>query len=171
LEYRFIAKRLRALDLAQAELLACCMWSDVRPVQGVAGLVDYRMAGRLSGLSRESFALGVLGEVVCMPGKPKLPFDKVLVFGLGPKAEFTESVYERAVRHISETLERLRVARAVVELPGRADESLPPERAATLLVSSVPGDVHDAWWLAEDAAAQKKMADRLQHERRGVRRA
>ena len=171
MDFRFVAPDLRELDVANAELLACCIWSDVRPVRGTAGLIDFRLAGRLSRLSRERFLLGASGEVLLVPGRPKLPFDKVLVFGLGTRASFSEGAYNGAVNHIARALEGLAVLRAVVELPGRADGALTPERAAELLVPAIASDAHDAWWLVESAEAQRRMGARLEQDRRNVRRA
>ena len=170
MDFRFVAPDLRELGLASAELLACCIWSDVRPVRGCAGLLDFRLAGRLSALSRERFLGGAKGELVFVPGRPKLPFEKVLVFGLGPRAEFTEALYATAVKHISHALEQLHVSRAVVELPGRADGSIAPERAAELLVSSIASEAHDAWWLVEADDGQRRMGARLETDRRNTRR-
>jgi hypothetical protein len=170
-DFRFIAPDLRQLDLASAELLACCIWSDVRPVRGLAGLLDFRLVGKLSRLSRESFLEGARGELVLVPGRPRFPFEKVLVFGLGPRAEFSDAVYETSVKHMSRALEELHVVRAVVELPGRADGALTPERAAELLVPAIASDAHDAWWLVEESDAQRRMEPKLKRDRRNVRRA
>jgi leucyl aminopeptidase len=169
-DFRFVPPDLRDLDLATAELLACCMWSDVRPVRGTAGLLDFRLAGRLSGLSRDRFLGGGRGEVLCLPGRPRLPFEKVLVFGLGERASFSDLAYEEAVKHIARTLEGLQVARAVVELPGRADGAVSAERAAELLLPVIGSEVHDTWWLVEGPEAQRAMDPRLQRDRRGLRR-
>jgi len=169
-EFRFIPPSLRELDTATAELLACAVWSDIRPMSGLAGLLDFRLAGRLSGLSREHFVAGSLGEVLFVQGRPRLPFEKVLVFGLGPAPEFTESTFSSVVRHMSRALEDLHVVRAVVELPGRADGRIAPERAAELLVPSIGSDAHDAWWLVEDAASQRRMSPKLLEDRRRQRR-
>jgi len=170
-DFRFIAPDLRELDLASPELLACCVWSDVRPVRGTAGLIDFRLAGRLSSLSRERFLEGASGEVLVVPGKPKLPFDKVLVFGLGPRQSFSDLGFADAVKRIGRALEGLHVVRAVVELPGRADGALTAERAAELLVPAIASDAHDAWWLIEDPDAQRRMGAKLEQDRRNVRRA
>jgi hypothetical protein len=170
-DFRFIAPDLRHLDLATAELLACCVWSDVRPVQGLAGLLDFRLAGKLSRLARDSFLGGARGEIVLVPGRPRFPFEKVLVFGLGGRADFTDAVYEASVKHISRALEELSVVRAIVELPGRADGALTPERAAELLLPAIGSDAHDTWWLVENADAQRAMEPKLHRDRRNVRRA
>ena len=170
MDFRFIAPSLRDLDTATAELLACCIWSDVRPVRGLAGLLDFRLAGKLSGLSREKFLDGAMGEALLLPGRPRLPFEKVLVFGLGARSGFGEGTFRQAVQHISQALEGLHVLRAVVELPGRCDGSISPERAAELLVPSIASDAHDAWWLVEEVEAQRRMAPKLFEDRRRLRR-
>jgi hypothetical protein len=170
-DFRFLAPDLRELDLATAELVACCVWSDVRPVRGVAGLLDFRLAGKLSNLSRERYLGGARGEVLFVPGRPKLPFERVLVFGLGPRASFNDAVFTESVKQISSALEALHVVRAVVELPGRADGTITADHAAELLVSAIASDAHDAWWLVEDADSQKRMGSKLQHDRRSLRRA
>jgi hypothetical protein len=169
-DFRFVAPSLRELDLATAELLACCIWSDVRPMQGLAGILDFRLAGKLSGLARDRFLGGAEGEVVLVPGKPSLPFEKVLVFGLGKASSFTDRTFQEIVGQVSRALERLHVVRAVIELPGRADGSITPERAAELLVPSVSSDAHDAWWLVEDLEGQRRMAPKLVEDRRRIRR-
>ncbi len=104
-----------------------------------------------------------------VPGRPKLPFEKVMVFGLGPRPGFSDLVCTDTVKQMSRALERLHVVRAVVELPGRADGAVTAERAAELLVPLVADGAHDAWWLVEDADAQRRMAAKLLHERRAPR--
>src|SRR5262249_732244 len=74
----FVAPDLRRLEAAtQAELVACAIWEDERPMTGLAGLLDWRLAGRLSRLARDGFLAGTLGEVLFVPGRPRLPFEKV----------------------------------------------------------------------------------------------
>ena len=170
MDFTFVAPDLRALDLAEAELLACCIWSDVRPVRGSAGLLDFRLAGKLSFLSRQDFLGGARGELLVLQGRPRLPFEKVLVFGLGRKADFSEAVFVAEVKHISSALEGLRVAHAVVELPGRPDGMIAPERAAELLVASITSEAHDSWALVEDAEGQKRLGAKLEADRRHTRR-
>jgi hypothetical protein len=172
MELKFVTPDLRSLDETSAELLACTLWSDERPMRGVAGLLDWRLAGRLSALAKAGFLVGGLGEALLVPGKPQLAFDKVLVLGLGARSEFGEHAFRRAVERLLRALEGLHVRRAVVELPGRAEGAIEPERATELVLECV-GDSpdHDAWWLVEDTAAQKRMQQRAQDERRRARRA
>src|SRR5580692_8427937 len=117
MEVRLLPPDLRRLDDSAAELCACTVWSDERPARGFAGLLDWRLAGRLSALLASGFFRGDEGETLLVPGKPHLPYEKVLVAGLGPRAAFDLEAYGRAVDRLAATLAGLRVRRAVVELP------------------------------------------------------
>jgi hypothetical protein len=171
MELRFLDPNLPSLDQSGVELLACSIWRDTRPLRGVAGLLDWRLAGGLSRLARKGFLEGELGEVLFVPGRPRLSFEKVLVFGLGARSGFGEGTFRQCLSHLVRTLDGLRVRRAVVELPGRADGLVEAERARELLLDCV-GDAeeNDVWWLVETPDAQRRMAERAQDDRRRTRR-
>ena len=50
MDLRFVSRDLRRLDLAATEVLLAPLAEDDRPPHGVAGLVDWRLAGRVSQL-------------------------------------------------------------------------------------------------------------------------
>src|SRR5258708_1708905 len=127
MEVRFLPAFPRRLDDANVELCACSIWIDERPMKGFAALLDWRMGGRLSALLKSGFVKGELGEAVIVPGKPHVSFEKVLLVGLGPRTAFNDSTFRTAIIHLARTLHRVRVRRAVVELPGRASEAMDPE--------------------------------------------
>jgi Cytosol aminopeptidase family, N-terminal domain len=167
MELRFVAPDLRRLDGVQAEVVACGIWEDERPLTGLGGLLDWRLGGKLSQLARGGFLSGALGEVLFVPGRPRLPFDKVLLFGLGPRLGFGDDPFREAVRRLVDTLSGLQVRRAIVELPGRGDDAVTAERACELAIEHVaPREDHDAWILVEPTEAQKRVAQRAQDERR-----
>jgi hypothetical protein len=169
-ELRFVAPDLHALDDSNVEVVACAIWRDERPMRGLAGLLDWRLAGRVSRLLRERFMKGELGEVLCLPGRPRLVFDKVVVIGAGERGAFDEAAFRTATGALLRTLEGLKVERAVVELPGRAGDRVAPERAAELLFEAArDSDAHDTWFLVEGPDAQAKIASRAGEERRRVR--
>lgn len=172
MELRFTTPELRQLDLAGTEVLVASLASDERPPGGVTGLVDWRLAGRISSLIVSGFATGAVGEVLLLPGKPKLPFDKVVLFGIGPCAEFSERVFRGVVEKILRTLEGLRARTAVVQLPGRHFGGISPDRAADILLESAGGrPEHDVWTLAEPQDAQRVITQHMIQERRRVRQA
>jgi hypothetical protein len=167
LDIRFLAPDVRRLDEAPVEVAACTIWRDERPVRGFAGVLDWRLGGRLSALLMSGFVRGDVGEALLVPGKPHVPFEKVLVLGLGDRAAFDEDAFRQGVSHIARTLEGLRVRRAVVELPGRGVGGIDPERAITLALECLgPAPEHDAWWLVEDAPAQKLVEQRVRSSQR-----
>ena len=161
-ELRFVAPDLRAIDEAPAEVVACSAWEDERPLRGVAGLLDWRMAGRLSMLAKSGFLTGKAGEVVLVPGRPKLPFEKVLVFGLGPRAAFDDEVVRSTLVRLKATLDGLNVKRALVELPGRASDELPIARATELVAEVAPEVLEEqSWTLVDTDEAEASMMERL----------
>jgi hypothetical protein len=162
----FVEPDLRAIDTTSAEVIACAMFEDERPMRGLAGLLDWRLAGRLSALAKSEFMTGAEDEVVLVPGRPRLPFEKVLVLGLGARSSFGDGVVRRALARLVSTLEGLKVKRALVELPGRATGVLEPERAADLLLECAEGALeHEMWTLVDDASAEKTMAQKLVRRR------
>ena len=170
MDLRFITPQLRRLDQAGTEVLAACLVQGERPPHGVAGLADWRLGGRISRLVRDKYATGEVGEVVLVPGKPKLPFDKVLLFGMGTEGAFSERVFRTVVEKMLRTLEGLRARTAVVELPGRHLDAIEPHRAADILLGSVGAkQEHDVWTLVEPAAAQRVITQHMIQERRRVR--
>jgi hypothetical protein len=169
-ELQFLSNDLKGLDDAGVELVACGVWRDRRPFTGLAGLLDWRLAGRISKLAREGFLLGEVGETVFFPGRPRTSFDKVLVLGLGMREAFEASTFSVVLEKLLAALEGLHVRRAVVELPGRADGAVDADTAAQVVLDRV-GDtpLHDAWWLVEDAEGERRIARRAREERRRAR--
>jgi hypothetical protein len=106
-----------------------------------------------------------------MQGKPRLPFDKVLLVGLGARESFDDGACRKAIDALLRTLEGLSVKRAIVELPGRAGDRIAPERAAEIVLEATrDSEAHDAWYLVESAGAQAKIVVRGHDERRRDRR-
>jgi hypothetical protein len=168
MEMRFVPRDTRRMEDAAAEVCACTIWSDERPVRGFAGQLDWRMGGRLSAMLKSGFMRGERGELLLVPGRPHVPFEKVVVLGLGPRTGFGDGAFRDALAHIARTLEGMRVRRAVVELPGRGADAIDPEHAMELALEAAGASPeHDAWWLVEDGPAQKRM-EPLLRGRRGL---
>lgn len=167
MELRFVSPTLADLDRVGMEVLAAALFADERPPRGVAGLLDWRCAGRLSRLIQTGFVSGELGEVLMLPGKPSMPFDKVILFGAGSSDELDHGVFGGLVERLLGTLEGLRARTAVVQLPGRHSGAISPESAVEILLQAAAGKTqHDVWTLVESAAGQKAMTDHLLEKRR-----
>jgi hypothetical protein len=170
MELAFMAPDARRLDEANVELCVCSVWSDLRPLTGLAGLLDWRLGGRLSALAKSGFLTGSAGEALLLPGKPHVPFEKVLVAGLGARSDFDAGVFRAAVARIAKTLERLRVRRCVIELPGRGSDAIEADRAMELTLEDLGASpAHDAWWVIDGTAAQKKMESVVEDAQRRAR--
>jgi len=170
MEFAFVTPDLRRIDDLSGEALACCVFEDEWPMLGLAGLVDWRLAGRLSALAKDGFLTGKAGEVMLLPVRPWLPFEKLLVLGLGPHAAFDEGAARTATERLARTLEGLQVKRPVVELPGRADGSLAPKRAAELAIAATAEvEPRDGWCLVEDADGEKAITRREEGARSRAR--
>jgi hypothetical protein len=167
MELRFVSPELAELDRVGMEVLLAAVFVDERPVRGLAGLLDWRSAGRVSRHLVDGFMSGELGEVVMTPAKPGLPFDKVLLFGAGYSAQLDEQVFGALIERMLETLVGLRARAAVAELPGRHLGAIAPERAVDILLD-LSGDrpEHDVWTLVEPPSAQKLITEHLLKKRR-----
>lgn len=176
MEIRFVTPDLRALDGLRCEALALPIFQDERPLRGAAGLADWRLCGRISRLLLRGRVRGTRGERVLLPARPRLPFEKLFLFGLGERAAFDESVFATAMHEVLETLADARARTACVALPGRTLELLTPERALELFLGVVaelgPTDAsrsHDELVLIEHHDAQRAMSTVLEHARRRQR--
>jgi hypothetical protein len=69
------------------------------------------------------------------------------------------------------TFENLQSRGGVVELPGRADELIPAEQAADLLLAAAGRErEHNLWVLVENSDAKQRIVQHMIEERRRVRR-
>ncbi len=136
------------VDLA---VLPC--FEDERPLQGLAGLVDWRMGGQLSTLLRDGFFVGASTDVVLMPGRRTLPMQRLVLVGLGPSAEFDQAAAEATGERLVELVERLGPRDVLVAMPGRVPERATVEavfRGLTRALTRASGEPDDA--LAQPAA-------------------
>lgn len=171
MELRFVPPDLRSLDEIGTEIIACGFFADERPPHGTLGLIDWRLAGWLSRLMKGGQLSGVRGEVAMFPLRPKLPFDKAILFGLGERESFDEVAYRAAVASMLSTLEGLCARAAVVELPGRHVGALTAEHAADILLEMArERPFHDIWTLVELPDDEKRIVTHMIEQRRRVRR-
>jgi len=97
-------------DGARAVALGLPFFEDERPLRGAAGLCDWRLGGRLSRLLGATGATrlrGAFGEQLLMPSGRRLPWERLVLFGLGPAAGFDEARARAAARELLRTLRAL----------------------------------------------------------------
>ncbi len=108
----------------QVDLAVLPYFEDERPLQGLAGMVDWRMGGRISALVREDFCSGRGGEAVLLPGGSTLPMERIVLLGLGPSESFDRAAAVTAGGKLVDLVEGLDPREVLVAMPGR-----PPDRA------------------------------------------
>lgn len=126
-------------DRIRVDLGLIPVFADERPLQGLAGLMDWRRSGRLSGLVRSGFCTGAAGERVLMPGCAGLPVERLVLVGLGPRSEFDAEAARRVAGDLVATATGLSAERVLVALPSHAER-----RPAELLFAALTEAIEQA---------------------------
>ncbi len=170
MDVRFVPLDLARVDALRYEAVALPFFEDERPLRGAAGLCDWRLYGRLSRLLLRGRVTGALGEVTLVPARPRLPFDKLLLFGSGPRETFDAAVFASVSARIYDVVEGLRLRNLVLSLPGRNHDRVAPGDAIRwfLEASSSKPKVEELIVL-DDADAHKVMQPVVDAERRRAR--
>jgi hypothetical protein len=154
------------LDLARwdqsagGDLFVAPIFSDVRPLRGAAGLVDWRLNGHLSERLREQRFTGARGERLLLPTR-RLPWRGVLALGLGPTHEFDDDRFRDAMETAFTVMKGLGLSTAATSLPGRDSGKLEPERAVALFRETMRERDHVASLTLMDSAAALKIISEL----------
>lgn len=168
----FLASALDRWDDAAASALVLTFFSDERPLRGAAGLADWRLCGRLSRLIKRGKIRGKRGETLLMPPGQRMPFPRVVLFGLGSSSRFDEDLFCQHVRWIRDVLGRAGVSSYAIQPPGRATGLIAARRALELWLDEMDKSGFDGEDVAiiDAPGAQKEMAEILRRAQgRGTR--
>jgi Cytosol aminopeptidase family, N-terminal domain len=157
------------------EALMLPFFADERPLRGAAGLCDWRLCGRLSRLLAGGRVRGGWGETTLYPtlagGIARLPFGRLVLFGLGPSERFDEAAAHGAAQRIAWTASQLGLRRYALVPPGRSTGRLSARRALELYLTAVGGDPLKTEGapdteivVVESPAGQKEAADLARHK-------
>ena len=119
MKVRLAAPRLEALDELSASCLVLTCFADDRPLRGLTGLVDWRMNGQLSRLMQRDFIDGHFQEAMLSPVGGRLPFERLLLVGMGKRSDFNTQRFEDTCRFCFTTLLKLPTLDFAMCLPGR----------------------------------------------------
>lgn len=114
---------LRRLGELRVDLFVGAVLEDERPFRGLVGQLSYRLAGRFEHLAMGGFLTGGRDEACLFGGSKKLPFPRVLLVGLGPRAGIDAAVLRDATRRMTDAAARLLARSVAMELPGRGDDA------------------------------------------------
>src|ERR1700712_2341705 len=117
-EFRFAQLSLQSLDELKTEVLCLAIFSDERPLRGAAGLVDWRLCGRLSDLLLRGELTGEFDQALLMPPpERRLAAERVFCLGAGARAELDEARFRALTRALVARVLALRVRTVAIALP------------------------------------------------------
>jgi hypothetical protein len=168
MDLRFCPTDMGSLSELKTEALCLPFFRDERPMRGPAGLVDFRLCGKVSKLIAGGRMLGELGEAVLMPARPRLSAERLLWIGAGRVNELTEQRYRQLVRDVLVRLSNLRVRAAALSLPGRVRGQIEAVAAIDWLLEEARGfsERLDELTLLEPADSARVMQPRVDRARR-----
>lgn len=163
----FLSSDLQRWDEADTETLLLTFFHDERPLRGAAGLADWRLCGRLSRLIRRGKLSGRRGETLLLPPGKRLPFRRVMLFGLGDSHKFNEEIYRQHVRWIRDVAGRAGAEHYALQPPGRATGLIGARRALEVWIEESEKDERkDDVAIIDTHAGQKDMAEILRYQNR-----
>jgi hypothetical protein len=170
-DLRYVPLSLKAMDELRSELCVLSFFEDERPLRAAAGLCDWRLCGRLSRMLEARVATGSLGECTLCPAGPRLPFERLLLVGVGMRERFDDGAFERACERVRDALVGLRVRNVAVSIPGRSAGLLGAEDAGRLFLVSISAaiDELDEVAILDEPEALRALAPGADAERRRQR--
>lgn len=163
---RFLPAALRQWDdllgdeSKSIDALALSFFEDERPLHGVAGLVDWRLCGRVSRLVKAGRVSGKSGDSVMMPAGRRLPFRRLFLFGLGRGVKMEEERFRSHASWMGDVLKRAGATQYALQPPGRATGLITARRAAELWHEETM-DEGNQITVIDSAGVQKEMGDIL----------
>ncbi|MFO0663845.1 MAG: hypothetical protein U0174_07835 [Polyangiaceae bacterium] len=151
-ELSFVSAELKRFEETRADLLCLFIDPEVAPLTSVADMVDFRLAGRLSRARISGFLEGTQGARYLTPGRPALPFDRIVVLGQGAVREEGDSAYLDQVLSI---VADLRSERTIVELPR---STLTPQARGEALAAYFLSKEIPPLWFVEPPSEQAELS-------------
>lgn len=121
------------------DALVVPVWSDVRPLRGAAGLLDWRLCGRLSRLLQQGRLLGTTGEKLLLVTN-RVPWPRVLALGVGESVAFDEGTFQATADRCLDTLRRIGANSLAIAFPGRDIDLIRPDRALGSFLDALTQD-------------------------------
>jgi hypothetical protein len=164
-----VALSVMPLDLSRwdetaRDCLVLPVFRDDRPLRGAAGLVDWRLCGKLSRLLKANRACADAGETILLPPGRRLKFTRILWFGLGDAKGYSEERFKKDLAWMLAVVGKAGVKEWAVQLPGRSSGLIGARRAVEIILDDPTLSAHSIT-LLEDPAGQKDIAELLRSQR------
>ncbi|HFE44469.1 MAG TPA: hypothetical protein ENJ18_03100 [Nannocystis exedens] len=154
---RVVELGMDTLDLLEggpADTIVLPLWSDERPLTGMAALVDWRACGQLSSNLRRGLTTGTRGESTLTLTRGVASAWRMVLVGLGPRGGLDRAGAAAAGAHLYEVTSRLGARKVALGVPsGRRDPTLPLvlveslfERLGADVLAAEDPRVAPVWW-------------------------
>ena len=120
-------------DKIPAQVALISYFSDERPLRYQAGLVDWRLNGKLSQLLMEGKLSGAWQEVTLFPSAGKISAEKIVMLGLGSSRDMNAMRFADTLVKMNEIVSKLHATEALCHLPGVQQNLLEPAAVAQTL--------------------------------------
>jgi len=137
MKIQFVRPDLHQIDRMSADTFAVCLFEEDKPPRGLAGLLDWRLCGRLSDLLVQEQVTGRFREALLLPGYERVPTHRVCVYGLGARSEFTAARAREASWFIADSLHKLRATSFIGSLPGSPSTAVAPRARMELFLEEL----------------------------------
>jgi len=151
-------------DETRRDCLVLAVFKDDRPLRGAAGLADWRLCGRLSRLVKANRASAEAGETLMLPPGRRLPFARILWFGLGDAKGYSDDRFRKDLAWIFGVVGKANITDWVFQAPGRASGMIGARRAIEIMLEDDQLTERPIT-LLEDPAGQKDIAELLRSQR------
>jgi len=114
LDVRFVEV---SLEDVWCEAVAGLVFMEPYDSQGNIFTLDIRTGGYLSLLRESGFFRGSLGSTILLASEGRVKADKIVLKGLGPKADCSPEAFVKCVQELGDSLARLKVRDLAVWIP------------------------------------------------------
>ena len=110
---------LESLD-AMGDVDSLCVFvaEDERPLQGLAGYIDWRLCGALSRVLKGHFFTGVAEDHLLFPVGGRLPMTRLFAVGVGRSRTLHAETLSQVLSSAGKMLSRARIDAVALEIPG-----------------------------------------------------
>ncbi len=128
------------------DVLVVPVWSDVRPLRGPAGLLDWRLCGKISQMICDGRVSGSAGEKLLLV-TGRLAWRRVLAVGAGASADFCEGACRATLECALDAARGIGATRIAIALPGRDIDLVKPDLAMHCLLDALETSrrAHGSW--------------------------
>jgi len=106
------------LDDLRHDILVLGIFTDQRPLRGLAGYLDWRMHGRISQLLQDNFLTGNTSDCLLSNTNGRIGTDRLLLVGMGPGNKLDVGTFSTALKTIRSTLSGLKINSLAMAVPG-----------------------------------------------------